>query len=236
MLQLWQGGTKIKTLSNQYGIPRSTIYYWIARHKTHRTYQRVKSIPRRVHKKVTEAVKAAVLAKHVEYPKLGCWRLSLFAYENQTLSHTTIWRIITEAKQPKHPPQILYLLLRFHQIWFIDHCHLRTLPSGEKIYTLIVIDGFSRVLLSDEVILSKSAKDVCFVLMRAFARFGLPEAIVSDNAKAFISLLYTVLLARLSVTVRHITPGCPWENPYAPIRDWHPAGLSLSYYSTPEED
>lgn len=215
MLSLWKQGAKVKTLSTQYGIPCSTIYYWIARYKAHRTYQRVKSITRRITRKVTDAVKAAVLKKHKEYPLLGCYRLALFEYEHITLSHTTIWRILLEAKPPFLPPQILYVLLRYHQIWFLDHMHIRTLPNGQKIYSLIVIDGLSRVLLSDEVILSKSARDVCFVLLRTFALHGLPEEIVSDNAKAFISFLYTLLLGRLSVKVKHITPGCPWENPYA---------------------
>jgi hypothetical protein len=44
-------------------------------------------------------------------------------------------------------------------------------------------------------------------------RWGLPDEIVSDNAKAFTSFLYTTLLGVLSVKVSHITPGCPWENP-----------------------
>jgi hypothetical protein len=45
-------------------------------------------------------------------------------------------------------------------------------------------------------------------------RWGLPDEIVSDNAKAFTSFLYTTLLGVLSVKVSHITPSCPWENPY----------------------
>ncbi len=46
-------------------------------------------------------------------------------------------------------------------------------------------------------------------------RWGLPQAILSDNAKAFTSLLYTLLMGVLRVQVRYITPGCPWENGYA---------------------
>jgi hypothetical protein len=46
-------------------------------------------------------------------------------------------------------------------------------------------------------------------------RWGLPDEIISDNAKAFTSFLYTTLLGALSVKVSHITPSCPWENPYA---------------------
>lgn len=215
ILSLWQKGEKVTILSAQYGIPRSTIYTWIARYKTNQTYQRVKSTSRRILRKVTKAVKAAVLKKHREFPKLGCWRLSLFEYETQTLSHTTIWRILTEAKTPKLPRQVLYVLSRFHQLWFIDHMHLKTLPNGQKVYSLIVLDGFSRVLLSDQIVLSKGAKEAVVVLLTAFAQWGRPETILSDNAKAFTSLLYTLLMATLGIGVRYTTPGCPWENPFA---------------------
>ncbi len=93
--------------------------------------------------------------------------------------------------------------------------HLRTLKNGQKVYSLLIIDGMSRVLLSDEICLSKSARDACLILLRTFMRWGLPDEIISDNAKAFTSFLYTTLLGALSVQVSHITPGCPWENPYA---------------------
>ena len=43
----------------------------------------------------------------------------------------------------------------------------------------------------------------------------MPEQILSDNAKAFTSMLYRLLLGVLRVKVRYITPGCPWENPFA---------------------
>ncbi len=93
--------------------------------------------------------------------------------------------------------------------------HLRTLPNGQKVHSLVIIDGMSRVLLSDEVCLSKDARDAVLVLLRAFARWGLPEEILSDNAGAFISLLYRLFLAMLQVKVSYTTPGHPWENAYA---------------------
>lgn len=117
----------------------------------------------------------------------------MFESEDKTLGPTTIWRILNEAKRPKLPPQPLYLLSRPHQMWFIDHMHRLTLKNGTKIYSLIVLDGWSRVLLCDEVIQSKGAREVCVIRLKAFANWGLPEAILSDNAKAFTSLLYTLL-------------------------------------------
>ncbi len=77
--------------------------------------------------------------------------------------------------------------------------HLRTLRSGQKVYSLIIVDGMSRVLFSNEVILSKSARDAVKVLIKAFTQWGMPDEIVSDNAKAFESLLYTLLLSTLEI-------------------------------------
>jgi len=93
--------------------------------------------------------------------------------------------------------------------------HLRTLPDGQKVYSLVIVDDMSRVLLSDEVCLSKGARDAVLILLRAFARWGLPEEIISDNAGAFISMLYQLFLARLQVKVSHTIPGHPWENAHA---------------------
>ena len=208
-------GEKVIAICQQYGIAESTFYYWLSRYSAHGTFENLSRAPLTTYPKVTQEVKDEVIKTHKANPKLGCWRLSLFDYDGVQLSSVTIWHILTEAKPPKIPSQPLYILTRFHQIWFIDHCHLRTLPSGQKVYSLIVVDGMSRVLLSDEVILSKSARAAVKVLLRAFARWGRPDEIISDNAKAFESYLFTHCLGTLEIKIRHTTPGCPWENAYA---------------------
>jgi transposase InsO family protein len=205
----------VVAIERQYGVANSTFYYWISRYETYHTYGNLSRAPHQIHAKVTEEIKAAVLVKHRKNPRLGCWRLSLFEYEGQKLCSTTIWLILMEARQTRLPPQFHYHLTHAHQIWFIDHMHLRTLPNKQKVYSLIVLDGFSRVLLSDEICLSKGAREACLILLRAFAHWGLPEEIVSDNGGAFISLLYRLLLGVLRVKVSYTTPGCPWENPFA---------------------
>ena len=82
-------------------------------------------------------------------------------------------------------------------------------------YSLVIVDGMSRVLLSDEVCLSKDARDAVLILLRAFARWGLPEEILSDNGGAFRSLLYRLFLANLQVKISYTIPGHPWENGHA---------------------
>ncbi len=205
----------IAAISQQYDTPQSTFYYWLSRYEEYYTYENRSSAPHCTHGKVTEEIRLAVLEKHSKNRLLGCWRLSLFLYQEQTLSHTTIWRILVAARQPRKLSQPLYHLTHCHQIWFIDHMHLRTLPGGQKVYSLVIVDGMSRVILSDEVCLSKDARDAVLILLRAFTLWGLPEEILSDNGGAFISLLYRLFLAVLRVKISFTTPGHPWENGHA---------------------
>jgi len=196
-------------------VPRSTLYHWLSRHNAYHTYENRSTAPHKTHGKITEDVITAVLEKHRKNPRLGSWRLSLFEYEGIRISPESIRLIRMKARHTKLPPKYLYHLTHPYQIWFIDHMHLRTLPDGQKVYSLIILDGFTRFMLTDEICLSKTARDACLILLRAFARWGLPEEIVSDNAKCFTSLLYSLLMGVLRVKVSYITPGHPWENPFA---------------------
>jgi transposase InsO family protein len=207
--------TSVVAISEQYDVPRSTFYHWLSRYDKHHTYENCSTAPHKTHGKITEEIKTAVLDKHRKDPGLGSWRLSLFQYEGIEISYESIRLILMEARHIKLPPKYLYHLTHPYQIWFIDHMHLRTLPNGQKVYSLIILDGFTRFMLTDEICLSKTARDACLILLRAFTRWGLPEEIVSDNEKSFTSLLYRLLMGVLRVKVNYITPGHPWENPYA---------------------
>ena len=132
LLSLREGGMTIVAISQQYNTPRCTLYYWLCRYETYHTHEDRSPAPHCTHGKVTEEIRMAVLEKHSKNRLLGCWRLSLFLYQEQRLSHTTIWRILVAARQPRPLSQSIYQLTHYHQIWFIDHMHLRTLPDGQK--------------------------------------------------------------------------------------------------------
>lgn len=99
-----------------------------------------------------------------------------------------------------------------------------------------MLDGWSRVLVSEEIVFSKGARDACLILLRAFAKWGMPDEILSDNAKAFWSLLYRLMLGVLRIKVSYTTPGCPWENPFAEsFIGFQAQRLFLSTSPTPEK-
>jgi len=215
LLSLKEQETSVVAISEQYNVPRSTFYYWLSRYDIYQTYKNRSTAPHTTHGKITEGVRDAVLEMHRKNSRIRSWRLSLFEYEGVEISRESIRLILMKARHTKLPPKYLYHLTRPYQIWFIDHMHLRTLPGGKKVYSLIILDGFTRFMLTDEICLSKTARDACLILLRAFARWGLPEEIVSDNEKSFTSLLFRLLMGVLRVKVNYITPGHPWENPFA---------------------
>ena len=133
MLSLREQGLSVEAISQQYGVPPSTFYSWLARYETHQTYENRSFAPLKTHGKVTLEIKPDVLKKHRESPRLGCWRLCVFPYEGETLSHTTIWEILTEATSPKLPPQILFGKLgTVRGRPLPDHFDLSLLATGKR--------------------------------------------------------------------------------------------------------
>lgn len=81
--------------------------------------------------------------------------------------------ILMEVRQPRKPSQPLCQLTHYHQIWFIDHMDLGTLQNGQEVYSLVIVDGMSRVLPSDEICSSKGARDAVLILLSGFHSLGI---------------------------------------------------------------
>jgi putative transposase len=52
------------------------------------------------------------------------------------------------------------------------------------------------------------------VLAQAFAEYGAPAFIRSDNGPEFIALALCTWLYRQGIHTHHVDPGAPWQNPY----------------------
>lgn len=72
-------------------------------------------------------------------------------------------------------------------VWCVDFKgHFHT-GDGDRCYPLTIMDAHTRFLLRCEVLTSTSVRDSREVFKSAFAEFGLPEAIRSDNGSPFAS-------------------------------------------------
>lgn len=95
--------------------------------------------------------------------------------------------------------------------WFIDLRYLRTF-DGEWVYSLCVLEGYSRKLLAGMASEYQDEVAVLQLLAAALGEYGCPRAIVSDNGSVFTADAYCGLLETLGVEPVYIEKGKPWEN------------------------
>lgn len=86
--------------------------------------------------------------------------------------------------------------------------------DGTRLKILTVVDEFTREALAIAVGRRMTARDVMWVLAKAFKRLGWPEFIRSDNGPEFIAEALETWLKGRGVTTHHIDPGSPWQNAY----------------------
>lgn len=103
-------------------------------------------------------------------------------------------------------------------LWTIDHKGEFWTGNGRRCVPLTLQDHFSRYLLKVHATTSTSYRQLEPILRAAFAEFGLPDAIRSDNGSPFASrapgglTCFGVLLAQLGIRHERIEPGHPEQN------------------------
>src|SRR5260221_467845 len=104
------------------------------------------------------------------------------------------------------------------EVWAADHKGWVRLLDGKRCEPLTVTDGFSRYLVALSATSSTRESEARPIFERAFAEFGLPEAIRSDNGPPFASTGVTALTglgvwwAKLGIRHERIEPGKPQQN------------------------
>jgi hypothetical protein len=105
-----------------------------------------------------------------------------------------------------------------NHVWRIDHKGWIRLKDGTRVEPLTMTDGFSRYLLALSAGCSTCEAEARPVFERAFADYGLPEVIRSDNGTPFASSGQTGLTQlavwwiKLGIRHERIDPGSPQQN------------------------
>lgn len=104
-------------------------------------------------------------------------------------------------------------------LWCVDFKGDFCTGDGTRLWTLTVTDGFSRKVLCARALTSPAEVGVRRVFTRLFARYGLPEAIRSDNGTPFAHAQSLGGLTRLSlwwlrlgVRLERTAPASPQQN------------------------
>ncbi len=128
----------------------------------------------------------------------------------------------TDRPDPSAPDGIVkylpYAPTHRHRYWFIDYRYLVRLDDADTgaaerwAYSLCLFEGYSRKILAGMATEYQDTVAVLQLLAAAFAEYGRPEGLVSDNGSVFTSDAYEGLLDALGIEVCHIEKGKPWEN------------------------
>jgi len=109
--------------------------------------------------------------------------------------------------------EMLYEPTHRHRYWFLDYRYLvRVGDDDHWVYSLCVIEGYSRKILAGMATEDQDTIAVLQLLYAALSEYGCPEGIVSDNGSVFISAAYEGLLQEVGVAVCHIEKGKPWQD------------------------
>jgi putative transposase len=117
------------------------------------------------------------------------------------------------TRLPVHAP-----ITRANEVWTTDFKGEFRTGDGAYCYPLTVRDGFSRFVLRCDALLGRTTDATRRRFERAFAEYGLPERIRSDNGGPFASLglgglsHLAVWWMRLGITPERIAPGHPEQN------------------------
>jgi transposase InsO family protein len=217
-------GLAFSELCRRFGVSRKTGYKWLKRFKAggEEALADRSRRPRRSPRLVPRAVAEAVIALRVETTWCGRKlrrRLQMKGFTPLPAA-STCTEILRRADllnkdAPRGPVQRFERPLP-NDLWQMDHKGDFPLQSGQRCHALTVLDDHSRFNLVLDAADNERTATVQAALTTAFARYGLPEAILCDNGATWRSLgdgsghtPLTVWLLRLGIRVLHGRPYHP---------------------------
>ena len=221
-------------LAAQYGISRKTAYKWLERYHADGApglfdhSRRPRQNPNATDPELVEAL----LAVRRRHPRWGPKKLLAVARRGEPdLSWPA--RATVAALLKRHglsaPPRRAQRVPQAHRpslapatepndVWTTDFKGEFLTGDGAYCYPLTLRDGFSRFVLRCDGLLGRTSEATRRRFERAFAKYGLPDRIRSDNGGPFASpglaglSALSVWWLRLGIHRERIAPGHPEQN------------------------
>ena len=220
-------------LATQYEISRKTGYKWVAEYEAGGA-SALQDRSRRPHHSphaIAPELVDAILAVRRRHPQWGPRKLLAVAARQDpdatwpARSTVATWLktrgLITRRRRVQHRPGASPSLrppTRPNELWTTDFKGEFRTGDGRYCYPLTLRDGFSRFVLRCDALAGPTSEATRRRFERAFAEYGLPDRIRSDNGGPFaghglggVSRL-SVWWMRLGITVERTAPGHPEQN------------------------
>jgi len=228
-----EGEWTVVELCERYAVSRKTAYKWIERYREGGPAGLASrsSAPLRHGRATSEAVTAAILAQKAARPSWGPRKIVAWLERRhpQMLwpAASTAGAILQRAglvrprrRRHRAPATLggLTLAERPNHVWAADHKGWIRLKDGTRCEPLTVSDNFSRYLIGLSAETSTAGQAARPVFEQAFAEYGLPQVIRTDNGPPFAAPGVTGLTAlsiwwaRLGIRHERIQPGRPQQN------------------------
>lgn len=224
----------VTELAAQYGISRKTAYKWLERYEAagvtglQDQSRRPDHSPQATDPELIEAL----LAQRRRHPRWGATKLLAIAARREPEadwpSRATVCTHLKangfvhasgrrRAAAPGRPAP-LPAITAANEVWTTDFKGEFRTGDGVYCYPLTLRDGFSRFVLRCDGLLNRTLAATQRRFARAFAEYGLPDRIRSDNGLPFASpglarlSTLAVWWIRLGIIPERIAPGHPEQN------------------------
>lgn len=223
VIELLEAGWKVSTICEVMQITRPVVYLWQRRFEAEGIIGLYSKPPIRIHfSEVVSLSDVAFIFETIENnPKIGHYRVKMMLNgRGRIIGHTTIWQIIRlfrdvrrkeRRERLKKPEETPLEASSPHEIWFCDIRYL-VKYQGSWVYSIVFIDGYSRMILAGEACLRQDLSHVISILQKALMRYGCPKRIVSDNGLVFKAHLLMRAVDKLGIDWQRIEKGKPWRN------------------------
>lgn len=220
-------GANVAELCRRFGISRKSAYKWLARAEgAGELSQALADRSRRPQQspgRTKEPIEKQLLALREQHPAWGPRKLRrrLFDQGHRELpAVSTIASIlrrhglIDEAAARQHRPYVRFERSVPNELWQMDFKGHFALSRGGRCHPLTVLDDHSRYLLALRACAQENDATVRPQLIELFARYGLPESLLCDNAPPWSGSCgewtqLAVWLVRLGIRVLHGRPYHP---------------------------
>lgn len=207
VLRASSGNEEMAGLCREFGISRTTGYYWLKRYQEVDRIEELRERSRRPHhspQKTSEAVEERIVRERQRRPDWGARKLRvLLAREGIEKPVGTIHRVLLRRDliQPHHQhPAALKRFQRAepNELWQMD---FKGLPANlsQGWVPLSLLDDCSRYSLALQALVDTKGKPVQETLERVFEEAGLPDAMLLDHGTPWWSAHHPWGWTRLSI-------------------------------------
>lgn len=229
IVDLHAEGWSNKTISDYLQTPRHRVYEVLKRWagEGHAGLDdRPSSAPHNPTRKVTMHSINEVRKLATESPELGAFRVRAALEQiGIHLSQATCGRLLalnrdlyglssTKETSPRERKEMPFKAHFRHEYWSVNvrYIEKHSLGFPEPIYSISVLENYSRAILASKISRSQNQWDFLEVLFAAISTAGAPNALVSDGGGIFYRNQAMDVYSALGITKERIEPRQAWQN------------------------